>query len=346
MHPIWTGAATPAPDATFALAAARLGAEEAAVRAVAEVESARGGWRRDGTLERKPELHHLPESWWPRIGFTVPEGMPAWKAAQPPRRGPLPQREAEAMAEKVMAEDLEAGLRCWSMGWPQTMGFNHERAGFRSAEAMARAYAGSDAAQFDGFVRFVESDRRLLAALRARDWIAFARAYNGGGKVADYAARVESAYRRLTGGAASPEVLRLGASGPAVRALQQALGIDPDGTFGPKTEAAVRAFQEGAGLVVDGVAGARTWAALTARAGAAAPPQPDQIDRMLERITKGSAAGTAVTATLNGLTDGKPESVQLVIWGIVGVLALVFAGAAALRWARARPLPVRVEGAA
>jgi peptidoglycan hydrolase-like protein with peptidoglycan-binding domain len=63
-------------------------------------------------------------------------------------------------------------------------------------------------------------------------------------------------------------VLRLGAKGPAVVALQDALrahGFDPgasDGDFGPRTLTAVRRFQAARGLVVDGVVGPRTWAAL------------------------------------------------------------------------------------
>lgn len=62
--------------------------------------------------------------------------------------------------------------------------------------------------------------------------------------------------------------LRQGDRGPAVEALQRALGnaaIAPgpsDGIFGPVTDAAVRRFQARWGLVVDGIAGPRTLAAL------------------------------------------------------------------------------------
>lgn len=62
--------------------------------------------------------------------------------------------------------------------------------------------------------------------------------------------------------------LKRGASGPAVKRLQQALaerGFDPggaDGVFGGGTEAAVMAFQRSEGLLPDGVVGPRTLAAL------------------------------------------------------------------------------------
>jgi peptidoglycan hydrolase-like protein with peptidoglycan-binding domain len=62
--------------------------------------------------------------------------------------------------------------------------------------------------------------------------------------------------------------LRLGSSGPAVRALQTALGgLTVDGQFGPATDGRVRAFQRAAGLPVTGVVAAATWKALIARAG-------------------------------------------------------------------------------
>ena len=50
--------------------------------------------------------------------------------------------------------------------------------------------------------------------------------------------------------------------GNAVARLQHALGMTPDGEFGPSTEAAVRRLQERHGLHVDGVVGAETWALL------------------------------------------------------------------------------------
>jgi peptidoglycan hydrolase-like protein with peptidoglycan-binding domain len=50
--------------------------------------------------------------------------------------------------------------------------------------------------------------------------------------------------------------------GNAVARLQHALGMTPDGEFGPSTEEAVRRLQARHGLHVDGVVGAETWALL------------------------------------------------------------------------------------
>jgi peptidoglycan hydrolase-like protein with peptidoglycan-binding domain len=59
-------------------------------------------------------------------------------------------------------------------------------------------------------------------------------------------------------------VLRRGSSGPAVVALQHALGISADGSFGPMTEAAVKNAQGRANLARTGVVAALTWQAIEA----------------------------------------------------------------------------------
>ena len=48
-----------------------------------------------------------------------------------------------------------------------------------------------------------------------------------------------------------------------VRALQEKLGLTPlDGVFGALTEVAVRQIQRARGLVPDGIVGPKTWALL------------------------------------------------------------------------------------
>lgn len=68
-------------------------------------------------------------------------------------------------------------------------------------------------------------------------------------------------------------MLKRGTRGDTVKKMQEALGIDADGKFGPGTEKAVKAYQESKGLTADGVAGPLTLAAMN-MSGAAigAPP--------------------------------------------------------------------------
>jgi putative chitinase len=63
---------------------------------------------------------------------------------------------------------------------------------------------------------------------------------------------------------AAPKVttLKVGSTGDAVKALQAALGVAVDGSFGPGTQAALKEWQAKNGLTTDGVAGPKTLAAL------------------------------------------------------------------------------------
>ena len=68
-------------------------------------------------------------------------------------------------------------------------------------------------------------------------------------------------------------VVTSGSTGDAVRGVQeefqfrnlsgdQSKGLQVDGIFGPKTNAAVRGFQQALGITVDGIVGPVTWRAL------------------------------------------------------------------------------------
>ena len=94
-----------------------------------------------------------------------------------------------------------------------------------------------------------------------------------------------------TDGAGRP-TLRRGARGDLVVQLQRNLGLEPDGIFGPGTEAALRQFQRDHGLVPDGIAGPRAWATLEAKpavSAAAVPPAAAPSDP-IEQILKIAAA--------------------------------------------------------
>ena len=67
---------------------------------------------------------------------------------------------------------------------------------------------------------------------------------------------------------------RRGMTGDLVQQVQAKVGVQADGSFGPRTEAAVRAFQRTSGLVPDGIVGPKSWRALDAVGAPAAPANP------------------------------------------------------------------------
>ncbi len=251
----WQGARAPLPPDAFRRTAQALDCDTAAIRAVWQVEAGGRFYGTDGAVIHRFEPHHMPGS---RMGWRDSLELGA------------AEREWRFLA--AFGDQPERALRATSWGAPQIMGFNAQAAGHATAAAMVRAMADSEWAHLDAFVALVLS-WQLSSAIRARDWLTFARRYNGSGQPEVYARRMERAYRRASG-APSPVVLRIGDRGAAVRRLQAALGIAEDGAFGPQTDRAVRAFQERAGLAVDGIAGARTWGALTAQRDAEPKPQP------------------------------------------------------------------------
>lgn len=114
--------------------------------------------------------------------------------------------------------------------------------------------------------------------------------------------RVSSSARTTLAAASAPSqpTLKQGASGAAVKNLQQALakaGFSPgaaDGQFGPKTDAAVKSFQRAKGLVADGIVGPKTWAKLNEVASATGGSGP---------TLKQGASGAPVTALQNRLNQ-------------------------------------------
>jgi putative chitinase len=70
-------------------------------------------------------------------------------------------------------------------------------------------------------------------------------------------------------------LLKRGDNNEDVKKLQQKLGLEPIGNFGPKTEDAVKAFQLKNGLTADGIVGNGTWNKLMGITPSVTPtPQP------------------------------------------------------------------------
>jgi putative chitinase len=69
-------------------------------------------------------------------------------------------------------------------------------------------------------------------------------------------------------------LLKNGSKGDDVKKLQEKLGVEGTGNFGPKTEAAVKSWQKANGLKDDGIVGPNSWAKLFGAPAVATPASP------------------------------------------------------------------------
>lgn len=256
----FTGPATRFTDGAIEKAAAELGADIAAVRAVISVES-NGGFlpdTRPKILFERHLFHRLTGGKYSAAHPAVSSPSPGGYAGGAREYGRL---------EDAMALDRAAALKAASWGAFQILGRNHEAAGFDDVEGFVAAMTRSEDDHLRAFVSFVKANH-LDDELRRRDWAGFARGYNGPNfRINRYDEKLAAAYlhHSIVSPRADPIVsrtLKMGHVGPDVAWLQERLGLTADGDFGPATKRAVKAFQAKNGLTADGVAGPRTLAKL------------------------------------------------------------------------------------
>lgn len=87
-----------------------------------------------------------------------------------------------------------------------------------------------------------------------------------------------------------------GSSGKTVQMWQQVLGVTPDGSFGPQTDAATRAWQAAHGIDPDGVVGPLTWTAAMKTLGTAEKPSTGGLPPGTRRLPQSVANSPAITA--------------------------------------------------
>jgi hypothetical protein len=271
----------------YARAAVFLGVSEAAVRAVTHVEARGSGFDSAGRVLILNERHIL----YRRTSGEVRERLVAAGLAKRTRGG-YP-RTSDARYDWLRRAHEIAGdvaFEAISMGLPQIMGFNHAAAGYSSAKAMFYGMAASADDQLMAFAHFIASNKRLLSALRAKDWEDFAAAYNGPAyRENAYDRKMAAAYERFSAGRPADRPVdddRLGPGdkGEDVAELQRDLvklgyDIEIDGDYGPITADAVIRYQRRAGLTQTGIADHATIEAIDAAiAPAPVPADPKPVD--------------------------------------------------------------------
>lgn len=179
-------------EADFARAATELRCGIAEVKAVAKVESPKGGFLADGRPTLLFEAHifsrltkrkydrshpHLSSRYWDRDLYS------ATSVGEHKR------------LEEAAKLDRNAALQSASWGRFQLMGFNWEVCGFANLQQFINAMYESEGRQLDGFVSYVIR-RRLDDELREHRWAEFALGYNGPAYAEnDYDGRLLRAYK-------------------------------------------------------------------------------------------------------------------------------------------------------
>ena len=264
-------------SATIEAFASRIGCEVAVLRSILSVESSGSSFDRQGRLIILPEKHvfrrQLPKSLRKKaLGLRL--AATKWSRSNYSGLGSKGSDARWTLLSRMAKLDENAALKSSSYGAAQIMGFNHKLCGYASVTDFVLALAENNIRQIEAFLKFLEASG-LADELRVKDWRAIARRYNGPGQVDQYAAWMETAYRKhvdiskpaKTKSDARFTMLRLGSSGYLVKALQERLSeldyhVKVDSDFGPATRRAVVAFQVDHGLKTDGMVGPNTQSAL------------------------------------------------------------------------------------
>lgn len=73
----------------------------------------------------------------------------------------------------------KAAYESTSWGLGQIMGFNHKLAGYASAKEMVDDFSTGEYKQLLGMINFIKNQPLMYKALKEKDWLTFARLYNG-----------------------------------------------------------------------------------------------------------------------------------------------------------------------
>ena len=172
--------ATTLTDDDYARAAKALNVEVAAIKAVAEVESAGSGFLPDGRPTILYEAHVFHQhSKGAHAGAKDRKGVKLSNASWDRSLYGATGAHQHDRYEDARALNAEAANKACSWGMFQILGANHKACGFDTSQEFVDAmWTGGASAHLDAFVKFIQANK-LDGALRAKNWAAFAKGYNG-----------------------------------------------------------------------------------------------------------------------------------------------------------------------
>lgn len=103
--------------------------------------------------------------------------------------------------ERARSIDETSALLSASYGLFQIMGFNYKQAGYNSVKEYYEAVCVSEDNQLDAFVNYLmlDKDKSLLTNLKKKDFVAFAKEYNGPAYSKNsYDTKMQKAYQSLS----------------------------------------------------------------------------------------------------------------------------------------------------
>lgn len=98
------------------------------------------------------------------------------------------------------AQDLneKAAIDSISMGMPQIMGFNFGRIGYKSEVEMFDAFYRNEQNQIIGLFDFIGIGTKMCSVLQNKDFLTFAKLYNGPGNAEVYSNKIKTNYEVLS----------------------------------------------------------------------------------------------------------------------------------------------------
>ena len=179
-------------DADYSAVAMALGCEVAAIKAVAEVESAGDAFFSNGQPKILFEAHIFSRLTKRAYDISHPTlSSRKWNRAL--YAGGIAEYKR---LEQALALDVSAALQSASWGRFQIMGFNYLACGSNQVENFVTDMYQSQARQLDAFAAFLKHNG-LDKHLKNKDWAAFAKGYNGPEYAANkYDVKMKNAYER------------------------------------------------------------------------------------------------------------------------------------------------------
>lgn len=179
-------------EADYTRAAKLCGCDIAAIKAVAEIESRDAGFHFDGQPVILFERHVFSRLTKGKFDKTHP------KISNPSPGGYGYLSSQHNRLSEAAKLDRSAALQSASWGKFQVMGFNWQIAGYETLQKFINAMYRSEGEHLNAFIGFVRYNK-LDVHLRDKNWVAFARGYNGPAyKKNQYDVKLANAYDKYS----------------------------------------------------------------------------------------------------------------------------------------------------